>query len=336
MLGEINAASQRDAVRLIPVTPDLAEGTREPDHSRFPPDFVAAQEIDFERLAPGDGVNVTLWGQDSVGMFNSGPNGMTDLGELVIDQAGAIYVAYLGPVHAQGLTLLKLRDTIASRFSKLTASLAVSVRRTDRRGQTVTIQGDLSKPGVYPIGPDTQRLSGLLSQAGPNQSNPEQLDVTFRRAGKIASVRLSDIYHDAASDIALRPGDSIVVRNIAKFVVVLGAAGSQSTVKLAKRNYSVLNALADARGLNDSLANPRAVFLLRVPRLADDASRDSRPVIYQFDFTKPEQISLAGEFAVRDSDTLYISDAPFTQLQKVLSAFGATLGAVGTARDISQ
>ena len=41
---------------------------------------------------------------------------------------------------------------------------------------------------------------------------------------------------------------------------------------------------------------------------------------------------LAGEFVVRDGDAILISDAPFTQVQKLLSTFSATLG---TARSVS-
>jgi polysaccharide export outer membrane protein len=49
--------------------------------------------------------------------------------------------------------------------------------------------------------------------------------------------------------------------------------------------------------------------------------------VYQFDLTRPEQIALAREFAVHEGQALYISDAPFTQVQKVLSAFRVTMSA---------
>lgn len=338
LLSEVQASHERNDVELVSVTPALALASRAAGGATFPAGFVQAQPLDSEKLAPGDGVDIALWGHDGVGVFANSAGiagGMTDLGEMVIDEAGTIYVPQVGRVRAQGLTLAGLRDAIERRLSRVTVGLDVSVRRTDRRGQTVAIEGDLAKPGVYPIGPGTQRLSGLLSQAAPNQTNPEQLAVTVRRHGESASVRLSDIYGNSAQDIALRAGDSVVVHNVVENLTVLGAAGTQSRVKLSKRNYTVLDALGDSRGLSDSLANPKAVFLLRIrPDAAPGAAGvpDAPPVVYQFDFTKPEQMVLAGKFTVHDGDAIYISDAPFTQVQKVLSAFSATLG---TARSVS-
>ncbi|QBQ99418.1 hypothetical protein E1956_19735 [Paraburkholderia pallida] len=332
LLSEVQASRDRNDIELISVTPALALASRVAGSASFPADFLQAQPIDDEKLAPGDGVDISLWGRDGVGVFANGTGGMTDMGEMVIDEAGTIYVPQVGRVRAQGLTPAGLRDAIERRLSRVTVGLDVSVRRTERRGQTVTIEGDLGKPGVYPIAPGARRLSGLLSQAAPNPTNPEQLAITVRRHGESASVRLSDVYRNSAEDIALHAGDSVVVHNVVENLIVLGAAGAQSTVKLSKRNYTVLDALGDSRGLSDALANPKAVFLLRIRPDAVAAAADARPLIYQFDFTKPEQMVLAGKFSVHDGDAIYISDAPFTQIQKVLSAFSATLG---TARSVS-
>ena len=345
LLSEVEASGERNDIELVSVTPALALASRAANVASFPNDFVQALPLDDDKLASGDGVGVTLWGRDGLGLFSGGAggtsgtagvSGMTDLGEMVIDEAGTIYVPQVGRVRAQGLTPAGLRKAIEKRLSRVTLGLDVSVRRTDRRGQTVTIEGDLGKPGVYPIGPGTQRLSGLLSLAAPNQTNPEQLAVTVRRHGERASVRLTDIYRNGAQDIALRAGDAVIVHNVVENLIVLGAAGAQSRVRLSKRNYTVLDALGDSRGLNDALANPKAVFLMRArPQAAVSGAASASgapPVVYQFDFTKPEQMVLAGQFSVHDGDAIYISDAPFTQVQKVLSAFSATLG---TARSVS-
>jgi len=335
LLSEVTAARERGDIELVAVTADIVAATREPDRASFPPAFLAAPPVDHETLAAGDGVGVTLWGHDNVGLIPPAPAGATDLGELVLDDAGRIHVPYVGKLHAAGATASQLRDAIMQRLSRIAVGLDASVRRTDRRGRTVTVQGGLSKPGVYPIAPGTLRLGGLLSVAMPDQTNPEQLQITLTRQGASASVRLSDVYRDARQDLALQPGDSIVVHDVVEHLVVLGAAGGQSKVRLSKRNYSVLDALGDARGLNDFLADPTAVFLLRPrPEATVEATGglDARPVAYRFDFTRPEQIALAQRFGVRDGDALYISDAPFTQVLKVLSAFSATLGA---ARSVS-
>lgn len=332
MQSEMNAASDRNEIALVPVTPEVALASRKPDRENFPAFFLSAQPADYERLMPGDGVNVKIWERDGLGVFPAQADGTTDLGELVLDRGGDIAVPYVGKIRAEGLTAAQLRDALVRALSGIVVSPDVTVSITGRRGQTVTIQGDLSKPGVYPISQEVQRLSGLLGLAAPNQENPEQVAITVRRQGLSGSVRLSDIYRNAADDIALHPGDSVFVHAVVETLTVLGAAGAQGRVVLKKRNYSVLDALGDSRGLSDSVANPRAVFLLR-PRVREDvAEADHRPIVYQFDFTRPDQMVLAGEFMVRDGDAIYVSDAPFTQVQKLLSTFSATLS---TARSVN-
>ncbi|KND57105.1 Capsule polysaccharide export protein [Candidatus Burkholderia verschuerenii] len=309
----------------MPVTPQIASANRQSEQASFSAAFLNAAPIDFDRFAQGDGVNVIVWERDGLGVFPAGENGASDLGELQVDRAGDIHLPYIGNVRAQGLSEAQLRTAILSRMSRLVGAADVVVRATARKGQTVTVQGDLQKPGVYPLGRDMVRLSDLLGQAAPNQANPEQLAISMRRGGATATVRLADIYQNPANDIALRPGDSIVAHNVVEQLTVLGAAGVQGHVKLTKRGYSVFDALGDSRGLNDSLANPRAVYLLR------NASDDTRPTVYQFDFTRPEQMALAGNFVVHDKDAILISDAPYAQVQKTLSVFSSTLGSARAA-----
>ncbi|MFX5057576.1 hypothetical protein ABTC93_20400, partial [Acinetobacter baumannii] len=78
---------------------------------------------------------------------------------------------------------------------------------------------------------------------------------------------------------------------------------------------SVLDALADARGLDDKTADPRSVFLFTPAQAGVDGKPDLLPVVYQFDLTRAEQVALAREFSVHEGQAIYISDAPFTQVQ---------------------
>ncbi|WP_159832699.1 polysaccharide biosynthesis/export family protein [Burkholderia sp. 8Y] len=332
MVSEINASDASGEIVLVPATADIVRAGRAARHATLPVAFTHAPAFDSERLAPGDGIDVTVWERDGLAVFPAGQNGASDLGEMIVDRAGDIYFPYAGRIRAEGLTVAQMRDAIMRRLSRLMTASDVVVRPTTRRGQTVTVQGDLQKPGVYPLGRDMSRLSDLLSLAAPSQVNPEQLAISVRRQGTEATIRLADVYRHSANDIPLRAGDSIVAHNVVEQVVVLGAAGVQGRVKVPKRDYTLLDALGDSRGLNDALANPRGVYLLRQAETSERERRDARPVVYQFDFTRPEQIALAGQFVVHDGDAVLVSDAPFTQVQKLLSTFSASLG---TARSVS-
>lgn len=330
-LNEVTAAQKLDRLVLSPVTPELAAASRGPSTATFPSSFLDAQPIDYETFAPGDGIDVVVWERDGLQMFTSGASGQADLGSFTVGKDGLIHVPYVGPLSVAGLKPDDARRLLMRRLRGLVIATDVRLSLTDQHGSLITIQGDVTKAGVYPMGQGMLRLSNALGLASPDQTNPEQTSVTIRRDGVSATVRLSDIYRDSAQDIALRPGDSIVVRAIPDYVKILGAAGAQGRIKISKRNYSVLDAVADSRGLSDSTAYPRAVFLLRQAEPTDQPPV-AAPVVYQFDMRYPDKMYLAGQFAVRDGDTIFISDAPYTQVEKVLSALSASLG---TARSVT-
>lgn len=328
MLSEMTGAHDDKDVIVMPVSRELAQKSRVPDVADFPVRYRDLTQAGFDKLVPGDGINVRVWERGGLGVFATDPSGVSDLGNQEIDRSGHVSFPIIGKFRAEGMTLGQLHDAIVARLSKLVVGADVSVTRAaDARGQMVTVQGNLTKPGMYPITQTAQRLSSALAQAAPVQTNPEQLIISLRRDNQVASVRLADIYRNQNNDILLRSGDVITAYDAKEFLTVLGAAGQQGRVEISKRNYSVLDALADSRGLDDKLADPRSVFLFTPARAGAEGKPDLLPVVYQFDLTRPEQVALAREFTVHEGQAIYISDAPFTQVQKVLSAFRVTMSA---------
>lgn len=328
MLSEMTGAHDEKDVIVMPVSRELAQKSRVPDVADFPVRYRDLTQAGFDKLVPGDGINVRVWERGGLGVFAPDPSGVSDLGNQEIDRSGNVSFPIIGKFQAEGRTLGQLHDAIVARLSKLVVGADVSVTRAaDARGQMVTVQGNLTKPGMYPITQTAQRLSSALAQAAPVQTNPEQLIISLRRDSQVASVRLADIYRNQNNDILLRSGDVITAYDAREFLTVLGAAGQQGRVEISKRNYSVLDALADSRGLDDKLADPRSVFLFTPAQAGAEGKPDLLPVVYQFDLTRPEQVALAREFTVHEGQAIYISDAPFTQVQKVLSAFRVTMSA---------
>lgn len=337
-LGEMQSPDVRLVADVVSVTAaDVAAGLQ-PDHASFPAALLGQPTIDVERLGAGDVIAITVWEHDGLGLFPASANGTAgaaDLGEFTVDRRGTISLPYAGAITVAGLTPTELHAAIARKLARLIMTPQVAVRMVQRHSLAVTVQGDVAKPGTFAIDLASVRLSGLLGMVAPNQQNPEQLAVTVRRAGIGATVRLSDLYASPEQDIALRGGDSIIVHAVTERVTVLGATGIQGQVPITRRNFSVIDAIGGARGLNDAAADPRAVFLLRNPAAQLPGGAAVRPTIYQFDLRRPEQLLLASRFVARDKDILLVSDAPFTQTQKLLSAFSAALSAVRPMTDVA-
>ena len=98
---------------------------------------------------------------------------------------------------------------------------------------------------------------------------------------------------------------------------------------------SALEAIASAGGLSTVTADPTGVFVLRDedPKVANAVLGrsdlvGSQRMVYVFDLTEPSSLFQARDFQIRDGDTLYVTEAPFVQWQKTLSAItGSTAAA---------
>ena len=82
------------------------------------------------------------------------------------------------------------------------------------------------------------------------------------------------------------------------------------------------------------------MFVLRneAPEIANavlgrsDLIGDQR-LVYVLDLTKPNGMFMARDFVIRDGDTLYVTEAPFTQWNKAIAALTGSLASVNTVTD---
>ena len=338
MRSQVRHASSQGRVELTPVTAAAAAQSREPETASFPASLRSVHQLDPTRFYSGDGIDVVIWERDSLGVFvPTGPaggaaSGASDLGTFTVDEQGNIQLPFVGKLHVGGLTPDEAHSALQNKLNRLLTASDSRLSPTTQHGRLITVQGNVTKPGVYPIDPGMLRLSSALSLAAPLQSNPETTQVTIRRKGASFSVRLSDLNHDHTQDVALMPDDVIVVTPIAHFVTVLGAVGAQSRVLITQRNFSVLDALASARGASDATADIRAVYLLHFD---PHAAIGAKPLIYEFNLRRPEEIALARQFSVHDGDTVFVSDAPFAQTRKVLTSLSSTLSSIRSIDTLS-
>ena len=98
-------------------------------------------------------------------------------------------------------------------------------------------------------------------------------------------------------------------------------------------------ALAKARGQSDADADPTGTFLFRfepapvVRRLKPGSpllGTPLVPVVYRFDMRDPNSLFLTQAFRMRNRDMVYVSNAPFTEIKKILSVFAAAAQPITT------
>jgi polysaccharide export outer membrane protein len=329
-LSEFAKAGQANAIQLVDATVQDAAASRDTQPAVFPPAWKDVPATTFDRIGAGDVVRVVIFEHDGLGVFAAGQDGHTTLDSVPVDPSGMIQIPFVGQVHVAGLSLGQARSLILSRMRGLVASADVQVSFAERHSQLVSVQGDVAKPGAVALTPETSRLTSLLSVAAPAPADLEQATVTVRRGVQSATVRLADVFERPANDIPLSPGDIVVVRNVVQSVNVLGSAGLQGRVRVTKPNFTVMDAVAESRGLDNEAANASAVYLMQMSDKSQVTA--ATPKVYRFNFRNPAQLAVASSFVVHDGDVIYISTAPFTQTRQVLSAL---TGVLNTARSAS-
>ena len=304
----------------------------------FPNEFIAAQPLNADLIHPGDTLGVTIWENVDSGVFSSAGVRTTILQEMQVDGAGFIFVPYAGKISAAGNTPEGVRRIVTTKLEEQTPEPQVEVRRLAGDGSAVSVTGAISGQGVYPIKLPTQRLSGMIASAGGLAIKPEVALVTVIRGQRRGQIWFENLQSDPEADIALRGGDRIIVEEDARSFTVLGAAGSQAVVPFESKNLSVIEALARAGGLSSSQSDPRGVFVLR-DEPSDVAARvlqrndlqgTTQRMIYIVNLVEPNGLFMARDFTIRDGDTIYVTEAPFTQWSKVISALTGTLSAASS------
>ena len=310
----------------------------------FSKSFQAAGRIGADTLQPGDVLNLQIFEnvKDEPLLSVAGER-VSVLTDVQVDDKGNIFVPYAGTIKAAGRTPDQLRAAITKELDTQTPDPQVLVSRVAGDGSAVSVTGGVAGPGVYPIERPSRTLLGMLSRAGGVAIEPAVAQVRVTRGRSTHKIWLQDLYENTALDIALRPGDKIVVEEDRRAYVAMGAMGTQTRVPFDTQTLSAIEAIAQVGGLNTNLADPTGVFVFRnEPDVIankvlgrSDLTGDQR-MVYVLDLTQPMGMFHARDFVIRDGDTVYVTEAPFVQWSKTINAITGTataadsLGSVGS------
>lgn len=303
----------------------------------FSNSFRSAAQIGADEIRPGDILGLAIWENVEDGLLSSLGGSSSQLNQIQVDSAGYIFVPYAGRVLAAGNTPDELRQEITERLSSQTPDPQVTVARVAGDGATVSVIGKVGAQGVYPIERPTRSLSSMLAKSGGVVIEPEIAVVTVKRGNETGKVYLTDLYARPANDIALRPGDIVLVEEDQREFTALGALGGQSVVPLGNEAVNAIEAIALVGGLNSLLADPKGVFVMRSEPEAVARRVLGKPVsgtqrfAYVLDLTRPNGLFLARDFLIRDEDTVYVTEAPYVQWQKTLSAITGSISSANAA-----
>ncbi|TCP43178.1 polysaccharide biosynthesis/export family protein [Rhodovulum marinum] len=307
----------------------------------FPPEFRGAGLVTSDIIRNGDVLGLTIYENVDDGLLAQAGGNAAALSEVQVDDSGFIFIPYAGRIRAAGNTPERLRQIITEKLDAQTPDPQVIVRRMAGDGATVSVVGGVAGQGVYPIQRPNRTLTGMLATAGGISIPPEVARITVLRGHQRGEVWFQDLYDHPEIDIALRNGDRILVERDTRAFTALGAMGAQRRVPFETQSLSAIEAIAQVGGLSSQLADPTGVFVIRneseeIARmvLGRDDLIGAQRLVYVLDLTETNGMFLARDFAIRDGDTVYVTEAPFVQWQKTLSAITGTAGTASSLANV--
>ncbi|MEM8578060.1 MAG: polysaccharide biosynthesis/export family protein [Pseudomonadota bacterium] len=304
--------------------------------------FLNASTLGSDTVRPGDTLGLTIWENTDQGLLAGEGVNSTVLEEVQVDGAGFIFVPYAGRIRAAGNSPETIRRIITEKLEDQTPDPQVQVRRLAGDGATVSIIGSAGGQGVFAIERPTRTLAAMIASAGGVAIEPEVTQITVIRGTHQGTIWLQDLYDDPALDIALRGGDRILIEEDTRAFTALGATGGQARVPFESPTLSALEAIATVGGLNAATADPTGVFVMRNEPaeianqvLGRDDLIGAQRLVYVLDLTQPNGMFQARDFAIRDGDTLYVTEAPYAQFTKIISALTGSAGSINSLAGLS-
>src|SRR5690606_13725138 len=208
----------------------------------------------------------------------------------------------------------------------------VEVKVAEFNARKAYITGQVNRPGVLRITNVPVRILDAISTVGGLASNANWHEVILTRNGR--EERLS-IYQmltlgDKSRNYLLQDGDVLHVPDASSQQVhVMGEVNRPLSLAMGNSRISLTNAIAQAGGIREGSANASGIFVVRrnPPQSAKFAT------VYQLNARNAASFVIGSEFLLQPLDVVYVTAAPVSGWNRVLSQL---LPSLSTIYQISQ
>ena len=164
----------------------------------------ATQDADY-RIQPGDSLALDFY-------MNSEFNDTT-----TVDPNGKIVLRMVGPVQASGLTPSQLATSIDKAYSNELRNPGAVVHLKNMPGRQIYVQGEVAKPGAFPLQPGMTAVQALALAGGVTDNSDPESAILIRRdacgqsQGSKIDLAAATKNPGSAEDVALTARDVVVV-----------------------------------------------------------------------------------------------------------------------------
>ena len=227
-----------------------------------------------------------------------------------VDEGGYITYPLAGKIQAKGKTLDELQNTLTSLLKRYIKNPQVAINVTEFRSQRISVSGAINQAGGVTQSADTQHIK-------------------WTHNGVDRTISLQDMlqYGDMSQNHLLSHGDIVYVPNSSNNkIYIMGEVGKQATLPIGNHGFNLTQALGEVGGMNQNYADATGVFVIR--RAPEDAAKPIH--IYQLNLKDATSYALGSEFKLRSEDTVYVTAAPVTRWNCVMSQITNSISNVNT------
>lgn len=301
--------------------------THEQSTALFPITFRNQQFLSAdETISIGDQLNILIWEVADDGLFATAGNRETIL-NVEVSNSGQITVPYAGSLNTGGLTTAQLRSSLLERYQGRAVEPEIAVSITSAEGRSATILGNVRSPGRLTIPARGIRLLDLIAQSGGASLPPWETSVTIQRGSASGTLMLAEISRSQTNNIVILSGDTVTVDHAPRRFAVYGGVSRPGNIEIPIEAANLAYLIAEVGGLNDRVAQARSVYVFR----SEPGTRNA--TAYQFDFSRPDALLLAGVFQLEPSDITYVASADAADFQRFVTILLSPL--LGTTSNIN-
>jgi polysaccharide export outer membrane protein len=299
------------------------------------PDSLLRELANYEYYVDrGDMLSITVYDHPELTNPSGSNNNNIENSGIIVENDGTIYYPYIGKVPVAGLTVDQIREAIARPLAQFITAPQVNVRVVRFSAKRAFITGQVGDPGAQPITNVPLTVLDAIARAGGLSDNANWHDVILSRNGVETRLSVYEMLNNGrlGQNMLLQHNDVLHVPVVGqRLVFVLGELNRVNTLPMGNMPMSLTEALTRSGGLNQVTSNAEGIFVIR-PNAPGETKLAS---IYQLNVKNAVAFAIGAQFQLQPSDIVYVTTAPVTRWNRVISQLLPSLNALITADRVS-